>query len=135
MSIDMGAVRQALAELLQDALPDEVQVYPRGVDGVFVSPAVVLGQPSVEFEVQPCVDRWTLPVAVAVERSGGDEEATQRLLEDTWPLAASAVAAWVDEGAWPAGVQHAAMTRADFGSLSVQGQGYPAQEITIEIYG
>ncbi|MFT4295639.1 MAG: hypothetical protein QM582_09535 [Micropruina sp.] len=133
--LDIAAVRDALAELFTDTLPGDVTVYARGVDGTFNSPAVVIGQPGVEFEVGPCMDRWTLGVAVAVERSGIDETATQQLLEDTWPMVVSALNAWIDEGDWPAGVARVAMPRADFGTLTVAGLGYPAQEITIEIYG
>lgn len=135
MSIDMAAVRASLAEAITDAVLDDVTVYPRGVDGTFTAPAVVIGQPSIEFEVQPCIDRWTVPVAVAVDRTGIDETATQQQLENTWPAVASALAVWVDAGEWPAGVTHAAMTRADFGQLLVQGQSFPAQEIQLEIYG
>lgn len=135
MSIDMAAVRASLAEAITAAVPGDVTVYPRGVDGTFTAPAVVIGQPSIEFEVQPCIDRWTLPVAVAVDRTGIDETATQQQLEDAWPAVASALAVWVDTGEWPAGVTHAAMTRADFGQLMVQGQSFPAQEIQLEIYG
>lgn len=134
--IDLAELRAKLATELDTRIPDSagVKVYPRGVDGVFTSPAVVFGQPTVEFNVQPCsIHRYELPVAVVVERQGLDETTTQHELEDAWMVVAGAIEDTIAAGTLP-GAAHK-LTRADFGSFQIQGQGYPAQVLTIELFG
>lgn len=134
--IDLGALRGLLASELKTRTTG-LGVHPRGIDGAFQPPVVVLGQPDVEFDVQPChIHRYGMPVAVAVGRPGFDEIATQAELEGRWLEVAVALQELVDEGVLDAlGVVDATVTRSDSGSFTVQGQSYPAYSITIEIVG
>ncbi|MGC4106050.1 MAG: hypothetical protein QM753_06805 [Thermomicrobiales bacterium] len=134
--IDLGALRGLLAAEL-DGRTIGLGVHARGIDGAFQPPVAVLGQPDVEFDVEPChVHRYTLPVAVAVGRPGFDEAGTQAELEGRWLEVAGALQAVVDEGVLDAlGVVDVTLTRSDAGSFTVQGQSYPAYSITIEIVG
>lgn len=135
--IDISGVRDRITAELAARLPDlEATLYPRGVDGVFNSPAVVLGQPSTEFDVAPCsVHRYTLPVAVAVARPGIDDQATQRVLDDTAQRVASALSGMIDDQSWPDDVVGVKLTRSDPGALTVHGQGYPALLLSLELLG
>lgn len=136
--LDLAAVRTALGDWLDQHRPDTVErVYRRAVDGAFQAPAVVIGQPTVEeWMAQPCgISRWSWPVHVVTDRPGGDEEATQTQLETSWTQVAGVLEQLLDANPYLGGAQQAWLTRADFGSLLVQGQSYPAYEITIELLG
>lgn len=132
--IALATVRTVLGDALDAAreATGVAKVYRRAIDGAFQAPAVLIGQPAIEeADVQPCgIDRWSLPVHVVVARPGGDEERTQRQLEDVWTAVLNFLREAVDGLPGSARVM-----RAEFGSLMVAGQSYPAQEITIEIVG
>jgi hypothetical protein len=132
--IALASVRTILGDALDGSRDDTgiAKVYRRAIDGTFQAPAVVIGQPAIEeVDAQPCgIDRWSLPVHVVVSRPGGSEEQTQKQLEDVWTAVLGVLRGAV--GGLPG---QARVTRAEFGSLMVAGQAYPAQEITIEIVG
>ncbi|PKQ20183.1 MAG: hypothetical protein CVT66_06265 [Actinobacteria bacterium HGW-Actinobacteria-6] len=133
--LDLAAVRGHLGDGLDDAkdTTEVERVYRRAITGTFQAPAVVIGQPSLEQpNVQPCLDQWSWPVHVVVDRPGADEDATQAKLEGCWVKVYAELAGLVD------GIPGAVMARimrAEFGSLLVGGVSFPAYEITLEIVG
>lgn len=139
--LNLAAVRGVLADWVEDHKPDGlVAVYRRGVlDGAWQAPAVSIGQPSMEeADVQPCgLSRWEWPVHVVVDRPGTDEEATQAELEQLWPQVYTALEQLLSTDPYlgAADIANAQLVRADFGSLTVRGQSFPAYEITLEILG
>lgn len=137
--LNLAAVRTTLGNWLDDHKETVEKVYRRAIGGAFTWPAVVLGQPTLEeADVQPCgVHRWTFPVHVVVGRPGQDEEATQQLLEGCWTEVYGQLDQMLAEDPYlgAADVQEAHLERADFGSLLVAGQAYPAYEITLSVLG
>ena len=137
--IDMVAVRAHIASELTSRLgvllADPPDVLPRGVDGPFDPPVVVLGQPDVEFDVEPCLDKWTLSVAVVVRVDPSGMTATQTQLEELWPAVATAVREMCSDDQSLGGlVASARALSADFGDFKVGSQTFPAQAIQLEIY-
>lgn len=137
--IDIAAVRAWLTDTLTSGLPDAVTVLPRGVDGPFTPPAVLLGQPDVDFDAGQLVartDRVLWPVAVVVRQAPDGPAATQAELEDLWPVVAGVLRNALDADPDMGGLCSAAwVASSSFGSLQVQGAAFPAQEITVEING
>ena len=130
--IDITALRDYLAGRIAT---DDVTVYPAGVsDGPFTAPALIIGQPEVTFAAQPCLDRYSLPVAVVVARGVSDRE-TQARLEQVWTdtaeLARMLFASDAQLGGLVAAVR---LVDARFGLFGVQGQEFPAQHLSIEIF-
>ncbi len=138
--LNFTAIRTYLGDQLDTISADLIEkVYRRAIDGTAQLPAIVLGQPSLEeYLVQPCISRWELPIHLVVDRPGDDEEETQKKLEDLWLQLLEALGAIVQDS-FPTlgdpGVVEATLTRSDFGSLLIQGQAFPAYEITLEIHG
>ena len=129
-------VRQALADGLADELAGvAVAVLPYGVTGPFQPPCVVLGQPDTEFGDFLCVDKNTLGLAVVVRDHPQGPAATQQELEGLWPQVAAAVKRLLQADNTLGGlVVDARLMSAEFGDLVVQGQPFPAQQLTLEIY-
>lgn len=140
--IDFAVTRARLREVLSTVTvtypgtdePRPIEVYEWAVDGPIALPAIFIGLPEVEFRVQPCIDKVELPIAVAVGRSGADDKAMHQELEQLWPRVAEVLDAAVPAEFLDIGT-NAEMTRAQFVPIGIQGQTYPAQEITLEIYG
>lgn len=134
--IDLERMRSGIAGVLADA-DVKATVYTRAIDGTAAFPLVWIGQPEVEMDPAVCElgDVWTVPIAVAVSRTGVSESDTQQSLEALWVDVARALRDEID-GYHLAEVGHARLVkRAEAGSLDVQGTVYPAQVITIEIQG
>lgn len=137
--LNQDAVRTVIGDYLEEGT-DGLTIYRRGVDGTLNLPAVLIANPAIaEFDVQACgIDRWQWPIHVGVARSGGDEEATQAELQQRMAQVIGLLRQLLDEDPYlgAADVAHARLTSAEFGtSLAVQGQAFPAYEITIEIDG
>lgn len=130
--INLTGLRDYLADRIAT---DDVTVYPAGVsDGPFVLPALIIGQPEVTFAVQPCLDRYSLPVAVVVARGVSDRE-TQARLESVWTDTAELARLLFDSDAQLGGLVAAVrLVDARFGLFGIQGQEYPAQHLSIEIF-
>lgn len=138
--LNQDAVRTVIGDYLDAHKSDGLTVYRRGVDGTLNLPAVIIANPSLtEFDVQACgIDRWVWPIHVGVARTGIDEEATQAELQQRMAEVIGLLRQLLDEEPYMgvADVAHARLTSAEFGtSLAVQGQAFPAYEITIEIDG
>ena len=138
--LNQNAVRDVLGAHLEEHAAPGLTVYRRGVDGTLDLPAVLIANPSVsEFDVQPCgVDRWVWPIHVGVARTGMDELATQAELQKRMAEVVGLLRQLLDENTYlvAADVANARLTSAEFGtSFAVQGQAFPAYEITIEIDG
>lgn len=132
------AVREQLADLLRDALPDDVdaEVLPYGVVGQFDPPCIVFGQPDVEFNDEaPCIDKSTVGVAVVVRWEPDGSAATQIALEELWPRVAGALRHLTRTNPTLDGmVAESRLVSASYGEFAITGTEYPAQLLTLEIY-
>lgn len=136
MVIDFEGCRDALAEVVQrELLGLPVTVYPRGTSSVIRLPAVAIGMPTWEADVQPCMDRATYPITVAVDRNGSDTSVVT-VLEDLWPRVAAALRDAMAADQTLFGTCKAAnVTRAEPTALTVQDRELPAVTVTAELYG
>lgn len=129
------ALRDYLAQELGKRVGHLVSVLPRGVVGPFSPPVLVFGQPDVEFRSWGCEDLVTLGMAVVVRHHPDGPAETQRELEDLWPQVAAEVKGLLHDDPRLGGhVTTAELKSAEFGDFEVQGQTYPAQQLTIEIF-
>ena len=113
----------------------DCQVLAFGVTGPFQPPCAVLGQPDVDYDVQPCVAKVTIGLAVVVRHHPQGPEATQRDLETLWPQVAAAVRDLEHTDPTLGGqINDFHLTRAEFGSFDAQGNSFPAQNLVLEIH-
>lgn len=141
--IKHGLARARLAEIIQAAIGDgrvpSATVQRAGIDSVPVFPSVIIGQPS--WQTQPeltyAIQQSSWPVACVVNRSGvGGDTPSIDALEDLWPAVVELLKTTSELDQTLGGVcSQALITRADFGAFTIQGQTYPAQLITVELYG
>lgn len=134
--IDMVAARNEIAARCLAALGDQVTIYPAGITGQASLPAVALGMPRWESNVQPCMDLYTWPLAVVVARPGSNDPYVITTLDQLWTDLAGALMTDIENDQTLGGICKAAeVTRADAGYLTVQGVDQPAQTIMLETYG
>ena len=130
-----AAVRDRLAQLLGEQLGESpARIYPHGIAGVLELPAIVFGQPDVEFGEWGCTDKNVLGIAVVVRDEPTGPIDTIRALDDLWPQVAGALKRVCTDPTLGGLVDHADLATADFGSFTVAGRTFPAQNITINIY-
>lgn len=141
--IDHSTARARLAEIVSDGILageiPEATVQRAGIDSVPVFPTVIVGQPSWQTapELTYALGRSTFPIGCVVNRSGvaGDTPSIDTL-EGLWPAVAHLLRMTSEQDQTLGGVcSQALITRADFGAFTIQGQTYPAQLITVELYG
>lgn len=137
--MDIAKTRDRLVDIIRPAVPDSVQVHRSAFDGVAVFPAVVIGMPGWEDDTSAnyCFPKWSWPVAVCVARPGTSDEVTVSELDDLWPAVFGALRDAARNDQTLGGVcSQAVAERAMFGQFAIQSQGtYPAQMITLELYG
>lgn len=136
--MDIANVRDALVAIITDAVPATVAVHRSAFDGAATFPTVVIGMPSWEDDttVNYCAPHSMWPVAVVVNRPGMADAETVSQLDDLWPVVFTALRDTSRADPTLSGVcKQSVITRAQFGQFSIQGQLYPAQLITIDLYG
>lgn len=134
--LNVPQVREQLATVLGGLVPPDVPVIRSAFDSVPRFPAVVLGMPWWDEgrDTTFCLPVLTWPIACVVARSGSNDTATVDQLDGLWPglveqlrrlgpAVLAGLAAQVIVGP------------ARFGQFSVQGSDYPAQLLSIEIFG
>lgn len=121
---------------LRDHLAVEgLTVLPFGVTGQFQPPALVLGQPDVEFGSWGCVHKVTIGLAVVVRHHPEGPEATIRDLDRVWPQVATQILDLIRTDPTLGGfVTNTELTTAVYGDFIVAGTAYPAQNLTLETY-
>ena len=130
-----AAVRDRLAQLLGEQLGESpARIYPHGIAGVLELPAIVFGQPDVEFGEWGCTDKNVMGVAVVVRDEPTGPTDTIRALDELWPQVAAALKRVVSDPTLGGVVDHAELAAAEFGSFAVAGRTFAAQNITINIY-
>lgn len=130
-----AAAREYLADQLRPVLGADAVILPYGVAGPFQPPAVVFGQPDVEFDEWGASHKVLFGMAVVVRQHPEGPSATQRELEGLWPRVARALLDITREDRTLGGhVDHAAVKQSQFGDLLVQGTPFPAQNIILEIF-
>lgn len=141
--IDFNAARAAITEVLEaeraregSPLARVRSICARGADnGPVELPAVVLGQPEVDFDTQPCTDTVTFPIAVAVALDGHNLPATQQELEVLWVSVSQLLRAQIDVPPLALLGHNREVTRAEPGEWDVQGASHPAYVLTLHFYG
>jgi hypothetical protein len=141
--IKHGLARARLAEIIQTAVDDgrvpSATVQRAGIDSLPVFPSVIIGQPSwaTAPEITYALSQSTFPIACVVNRSGvGGDTPSIDTLEDLWPAVVELLRTTSELDQTLGGVcSQALIIRADFGAFTIQGQTYPAQLITVELYG
>jgi hypothetical protein len=142
--IKHGSARAKLAEIIEAGVDDgqvpSATVQRAGIDSLPVFPTVIVGQPS--WQAAPpertyALGQSTFPIGCVVNRSGiGGDAPSIDALEDLWPAVVDLLRTTSEQDQTLGGVcSQALISRADFGAFSIQGQTYPAQLITIELYG
>lgn len=132
---DLGAQRAALRTTLEQV--SGVRVFAAAPVGTMPAQFVLIGMP----EWRPPVDavcahivEWSVMVCVA--RSGTNDELTALALEGLWPEVLGVLDDAVEADPSLGGVcLLASLTRAHFAPVTVSGQDYPAQIITLTMQG
>ena len=135
--INNTAARDRLAEIIRTNVPDTVSVQRPGFDAVATFPAVIIGMPTWEPDdrLPYGMERHRWPVAVVVARDGQDSTTIDQL-EELWPAVVDLLRTAAHTDQTLGGVcAEAVVIRADFGQFAVQGSSYPAQLISIDLYG
>lgn len=136
--IDLGATRDALAEVAVAALGERATVYSRPPVGTVAFPAVIVGLPEWEptqHDLAQQFDRITFPVAVAMQRPGADDAELVDALESLWPPLLAAIDQEINHGgAFDAVCSAAHITRAYFDLAVISGVQCPSQLIEIDFY-
>ena len=140
--IKLGPARARLAEIIEAGITDgavpTATVQRAGIDSLAVFPTVIIGQPNWEPQerLTYAIDRSTFPIACVVTRGvGGDTPAIDEL-EEIWSAIVQLLKTTSEQDQTLGGVCAQSMiARADFGSFTIQGQTYPAQLISVDLYG
>lgn len=134
--INIGEARARLADILTAANPG-VTVIRAGIDTIPEFPVIIIGQPDWTEAALTLsrFERSTFPVAVVVRRSGSDSADVDQL-DSLWPAVVETLAAATITDPTLGGVCDASrVTRARFGTFTIQGTSYPAQLITADLFG
>ena len=131
---DLGAQRAALRTTLEQV--SGVRVFAAAPVGTMPAQFVLIGMP----EWRPPVDavcahivEWS--VMVCVSRSGTNDELTALALEGLWPQALAVLDEAIEAGGFDAVCTVASLTRAQYTPVTVSGQDFPAQIITLTMQG
>lgn len=134
--INLSALRERVATVVTEAVAGSAAVYPWPPSGTVEFPAVIIGQTAWEPSLTYCIDQYTVPVFVVVQRPGNDDQATVAQLEQTWPAVLQAITQAIASDQTLGGLCAAAdVKRARPVPFQLQGVVLPAQSIDIEIYG
>lgn len=131
--IDMAAIRDHLVAALSPVT--DWNVYPRAVTGVPALPAVLIGSPDIEFDVEPCLDLYSLPVIVGVAMDGTDLVAIHARLETLWIRLATELRDAIADPAFTALASRAELTTGEAGDLLIGRLELPAYTINLKFYG
>lgn len=131
---DLGAQRAALRTTLEQV--SGVRVFAAAPVGTMPAQFVLIGMP----EWRPPVDavcahvvEWS--VMVCVSRSGTNDEITALALEGLWPQVLGVLDEAIEAGGFDAVCMTASLTRAQYAPVTVSGQDFPAQIITLTMQG
>ena len=131
---DLGAQRAALRTTLEQV--SGVRVFAAAPVGTMPAQFILIGMP----EWRPPTDavcmhvvEWS--VMVCVSRSGTNDEITALALEGLWPLVLGVLDDAIEAGGFDAVCTLASLVRAQYAPVSVSGQDYPAQIITLTMQG
>lgn len=129
------AQRAAIAALLEE-VPD-VTVYAAAPHGTLPAQFVIVGMPTWRPPTEAvCMDSVEWGVMVCVARSGTNDTFTALALEGLWPLVLAALDEAVEADATLGGLcSHSSLKDAEFAPVTIQGQEYPAQIITLTLQG
>lgn len=130
--IDLDAARDAIRADVADV---DATFYPAAVSELFAVPAVIVGIPEVEFDVEACTDLVRLPVGVVVARDGTNDAASQTSVEALMRAVSDRLRASVQSGRLYDLCSVASLARADFELIGVQGATYPAFTLQLDLYG
>jgi hypothetical protein len=136
--ISIGAVRDQLVKVIETGVPDTITVHRSAFDGTTGFPMIVIGMPSWQDDTTAnyCAPHVEWPIAVVVSRPGGQDAETADTLDALWPVVFYTLREASQADPTLAGICVASViSRAQFGQFSVQGQTYPAQLITVDLYG
>lgn len=136
--MDLAAVRDQLVKIIAADLPESISVHRSAFDGIPALPTVIIGMPSWEDDTTAnyCAPHTMWPIAVVVARPGSDDAGTVEQLDTLWPVVFEAIRDASRADPTLAGVCRQSVTnRAQFGQFAIQGQTYPAQLITVDLYG
>jgi hypothetical protein len=135
---DIGAARDQLVKIIEVAVPATVTVHRSAFDGTTGMPMVIVGMPSWvdDTTVNYCAPHTEWPIAVCVARPGNNDAGTADQLDTLWPQVFTALRDASRADPTLAGIcRQSVINRAQFGQFMIQGQPYPAQMITIDLYG
>ena len=131
---DLGAQRAALRTTLEQF--SGVRVFAAAPVGTMPAQFVLIGMP----EWRPPTDavcahvvEWS--VMVCVSRSGTNDELTALALEGLWPQVLGVLDEAIEAGSFDAVCMTASLTRAQYTPVTVSGQDFPAQIITLTMQG
>lgn len=135
--INIPDARAQLAKIIGDAVGSQVQVYPSGTSGTVTFPAVVLGMP---YGIPPanwCNPGITWPVGVVVSRPGTNDADPIDQLDRLWPLVFTTLRDLTARDSSLGGIcnQSSVQDTTQMSQFDVQGQSYPAQLISLDLYG
>lgn len=136
--IDIPTVRNGLQAIITAVVPADVIVYRSAFDGSPTFPSVVVGMPSWEDDTTAnyCHPHMLWPIAVVVNRPGSNDAGTVDQLDRLWPVVFNQLRDLSAQDPSLQGIcRQSVIGRAQFGQFAVQGQSYPAQLLTADLYG
>lgn len=135
--INIPDARSQLAKIIADQVADQVAVYPSGTSGTVTFPAVVLGMP---YGIPPanwCNPGITWPIGVVVSRPGTNDADPIDQIDRLWPLVFTTLRDLTLADPSLGGIcrQSSVQDQTQMSLFDIQGLGYPAQLIQIDLYG
>ena len=132
--IDVKAVRTVVAEALR---PAGLTVYPEAPFGAVNLPCVIVGMPAWRAQAEPGLDRWDLPVVVAVAIPSAEPTSAVTGLDAAWPRIVEALRRLCADDPSLGGLCcDSAVESAAFGTVNIgkAGAGYPAYHINLKLF-
>lgn len=134
--INLERVRVGIVEVFGSVVSGIV-AYPAAPHGPLPEQFLIVGMPSWREPIDSiCLDRWEWPVLVVVGRPGTNDTATAERLQALWPQVVAALQLAIQADQSLGGICAAAnVTKAEFGTVDIQGKQLPCQTITLQLYG
>lgn len=133
--LDMAGIRAALAEVLEETVPDGLAVSRGGIDGSTAMPVLVIGQPKVDLEDPACIHTMELPVAVVAARDGTSDQAVIDTLDGLLGAVIGLFLGLEVSAADLSGTVNSwSTTRTQFGTYAIGGTSFPAHLIFLTIH-
>lgn len=130
---DVAAQRAALRAVLAPVGP---RVFTAAPIGTMPAQFILIGMPSWKPPTDAlCAHRIEWAVMVCQSRSGTNDEITALALEGLWPSVLSVLDAAVESDAFGPVCLTASIDGAEFGPVTIGGQEFPAQIITLTMQG